>query len=117
MTECHGRQNPSPPEDIYSVMKKKNIMPSCEQLINMLPDPFVVIDRDYRIVAANEKYRRHYGMESVELIGRRCHEISHHSSVPCSQHGEHCPMDTVFEHGQASQVMHIHYDAEGREEW
>jgi transcriptional regulator with PAS, ATPase and Fis domain len=56
-------------------------------------------------------------MEANELIGRRCHEISHHSSVPCSQHGEHCPLETVFENGQATQVMHIHYDLEGREEW
>ena len=98
-------------------MKKKKIMPSCEQLIDMLPDPFVVIDRDYHIIAANDKYRRHYGMTADELIGRRCHEISHHSSVPCSQHGEHCPLETVFETRQATQVMHIHYDLEGREEW
>jgi PAS domain S-box-containing protein len=92
-------------------------MPSCEQIINMLPDPFVVIDRDYRIVAANQKYRRHYGLEADELIGRRCHEISHHSSVPCSHHGEHCPLETLFETGQPTQVMHIHYDVDGHEEW
>ena len=98
-------------------VKKKDLMPSCDQLINMLPDPFVVIDRNYQIVAANEKYRRHYGMAAGELIGRRCHEISHHSSVPCSQHGEHCPLEEVFEHGKPTQVMHIHFDAEGREEW
>ncbi len=117
MAECHGRQKLSALGELRVPMKKKNIMPSCEQLIDMLPDPFVVIDRNYQIVAANEKYRRHYGLEAGELIGRRCHEISHHSSVPCSEHGEHCPMDTVFEHGQASQVMHVHFDSEGREEW
>ena len=98
-------------------MKKKKILPSCEQLIDMLPDPFVVIDREYHIIAANDKYRRHYGLEAKELIGRCCHEISHHSSVPCSHHGEHCPLEEVFETGQATQVMHVHYDLGGHEEW
>ena len=84
--------------------------PSCEQIINIFPDPFVIINRDYRIVAANETYLRHYGYTDLsEVVGRPCHEISHHSDVPCSQNGEHCPLEIVFETGQPTQVMHIHY--------
>lgn len=92
--------------------------PSCEQIINILPDPFVVIDRNYRIMAANAQYRKHYGLgSSEEVVGRLCHEVSHHSDVPCSQHGEHCPLEMVFSSGQPAQVMHIHYDKNGREEY
>ncbi len=98
-------------------MSKQRVKPSCEQIIDMLPDPFVVIDRNYRIIAANRSYARHYQREPDEVIGHNCYEISHHSKVPCSQHGEHCPLETVFETRQATQVMHIHYDASGREEW
>lgn len=91
--------------------------PSCEQIINIIPDPFVIIDRDYHIVAANKSYARRYGLASQEeVVGRRCYELSHHSDAPCSQHGEHCPLETVFETGQATQVMHYHYGADGREE-
>ncbi len=36
--------------------------PSCEQIIDIIPDLFVVIDRNYRIVAANRNYRERYGM-------------------------------------------------------
>ncbi len=103
-------------------MDKKSGMPaqakpSCEQLIDILPSPFVIIDRDYRIVAANTAYQRHYRTDPGELVGRRCHEVSHHSDVPCSQHGEHCPLETVFESGKPIQVMHIHYDHRNQEEY
>jgi PAS domain S-box-containing protein len=90
--------------------------PSCEQIINMMPDPFVVIDRGYKIIAANRNYLKHYGYnESQEVVGRFCYEVSHHVDAPCSQHGEHCPLETVFETGQPTQVMHVHYH-DGEEE-
>ncbi len=91
--------------------------PSCEQLINIIPDPFVVIDRDYRIIAANRNYLNHYGYsDESEVVGSYCYKVSHHVDAPCSQHGEHCPLETVFDTGQATQVMHIHYDCGGHEE-
>jgi len=94
-----------------------NTQPSCDQIINILPDPFVVIDRGFKIIAANRNYLKHYGYNrSEEVIGRYCFEVSHHVDAPCSQHGEHCPLETVFETGQATQVMHIHYDRQGGEE-
>jgi len=91
--------------------------PSCDQIIDILPDPFVIIDRDYRIVAANKKYTQRFNLGSESVIGQKCYRVSHHSDKPCSQHGEHCPLETVFETGQSAQVMHIHYDVEGKEEY
>ena len=91
--------------------------PSCEQIIDIIPDPFVVIDRDYRIVAANRNYRERYGVNPEDVVGRRCHEVSHHSDVPCSQTGEHCPLDEVLISKQATQVMHVHYHADGQQEY
>ncbi|MEJ2106628.1 MAG: sigma 54-interacting transcriptional regulator [Acidiferrobacteraceae bacterium] len=98
-------------------MSDHETKPSCEQIIDILPDPFVVIDRNYRIVAANRNYVERFGMTADEVIGQRCHRVSHHSDVPCSQHGEHCPLEMVFESGEPTQVMHIHYDKDGREEY
>jgi two-component system response regulator AtoC len=98
-------------------MDLKDAKPSCEQIIDILPDPFVVIDRNYRIVAANRNYVQRFGKTPEEVIGQCCHRVSHHSDVPCSQHGEHCPLEMVFESGEPTQVMHIHYDKDGREEY
>ncbi|HEB56959.1 MAG TPA: PAS domain-containing protein [Gammaproteobacteria bacterium] len=91
--------------------------PSCEQIIDIFPDPFVIIDQDYTIIAANNAYRRHYQINGDDLIGRRCHEVSHHSTEPCSKHGEQCPLEDVFANGQQTHVMHIHYDTRGNEEY
>jgi len=92
--------------------------PSCEQIINILPDPFVVIDRNFTIIAANRHYLKHYGYETEDdVVGRSCYEISHRLDSPCSQHGEHCPLERVFSTGQAAQVLHIHYDKLGHEEY
>ena len=98
-------------------MEKITTKPSCEQLIDMFPQPFVVIDRDYTILAANHAYREHYESHGKDVVGCHCYEVSHHSDSPCSQHGEHCPLDSVFETGQPTQVMHIHYDKENNEEF
>lgn len=98
-------------------MKKKLITPSCQQLIDSFPEPFVIIDRDYNIVSANTRYARHYGVQQPrELAGRHCYEVSHHLDSPCSQHGEHCPLEELFRSGETIQVMHVHFDAKGNEE-
>ena len=91
--------------------------PTCEQIIDILPGPFVVIDKNYQILAANRAYQKHYGVESEDLVGRHCYEVSHHSEVPCSQHGEQCPLEEVFATRQPTQVMHIHYDKDNKEEY
>ena len=67
--------------------KTTGCKPSCEQIIDILPGPFMIIDRSYRIVSTNEAYRNHYRLRSEDLVGKRCHEISHRSPVPCSQNG------------------------------
>ncbi len=90
--------------------------PTCEQIINIIPDPFVIIDHTHTIRAANRAYLRRYGVRTEEIVGRHCYEVSHHSAVPCSRHGEHCPMETVFATRQSMQVMHVHYDRNGHEE-
>ncbi|HKK13089.1 MAG TPA: sigma 54-interacting transcriptional regulator [Gammaproteobacteria bacterium] len=91
--------------------------PTCEQIIDILPDPFVVIDRDYHIVAANRSYRERYGTGLGDVVGKRCYEVSHHSQVPCSRNGEHCPLEETLRSRQATQVMHVHYDGSGHPEY
>lgn len=90
--------------------------PSCQQLINSFNEPFVIIDRDYRIIAANYRYAAHYGCTTESVVGRRCHEVSHHLATPCSEHGEHCPLEEMFRTEDVTQVIHVHYDADGHEE-
>ena len=88
--------------------KMNNPAIDLQSLINMQDNPFVLIDKDYRVVSANHAYCLVYGMSLDEIVGRLCHEISHHSPVPCHENGEVCPHQKVFANGEPCQVLHIH---------
>ena len=86
----------------------KPMKPSCEAVIDLFPDPFVIIDRNFQIVSANQKYRDHYQVGPDDIIGKHCYEVSHRIDRPCSQNGEHCPLEEVVATGKPTTVMHIH---------
>jgi two-component system response regulator AtoC len=93
------------------IMKRNTVI---ESLINAQEVPAVVIDKHYRIVAANRAYCTSYGVDIDTIVGHCCHEISHHSPVPCHQNGEDCPHKAVLASNSPFEVMHTHYDYANR---
>lgn len=89
--------------------------PSCDDLINIFNDPFVIIDRHYQIVASNKAYRSSFHTDN-NIDGKFCYEVSHDYDSPCSQHGEHCPLETVMRTGKSTSVLHIHMHGEEKEQ-
>ncbi len=83
-------------------------------LLEGLPEPRIVVDTDYRILAANNAYRQEYG-NTQAMIGRTCYEISHHFKKPCDQCGESCPRQTASLTHQPSRVLHLHHTPRGEE--
>ena len=79
-----------------------------------LPEPRIVMDADYSIVAANAAYIREFG-GGKPLAGRKCYEVSHHFSVPCDQAGESCPLKQSLEGGEPQRVLHLHHTPRGEE--
>lgn len=86
-------------------------------LLEVHAHPFVLIDADYRIVGANQAYCDNYGIAREQIIGQRCHEVSHRSAVPCHQNGEDCPHQAVFNTAKAHEVIHTHFDRHHRPEY
>jgi two-component system, NtrC family, response regulator AtoC len=87
-----------------------------QSIIDASENGFVVIDKNYNIVAANNAYCKAYGIDSEEIVGHKCHQVSHHSDVPCHLNGEDCPHKQVFETKAPHQVLHIHFDHNNEEE-
>jgi DNA-binding NtrC family response regulator len=88
------------------------VLPELVSYLEGLPEPHILFDRQYRILAANAAYRRQFSpRESV--VGRTCYEVSHHFSVPCDQAGESCPLARSRESGQRERVLHLHHTAQG----
>jgi diguanylate cyclase (GGDEF)-like protein/PAS domain S-box-containing protein len=59
-------------------------------------DPFNILDRDYRIIKANEPYAKIRGKSVQELIGRRCYEVLQDRDSIC----EDCLVRETFESGK-----------------
>ncbi|HUX91898.1 MAG TPA: sigma 54-interacting transcriptional regulator [Gallionellaceae bacterium] len=96
-------------------MNKANFS-ELQSLIDVQENPFVLIDENYQIVAANRAYCVNYGVDQEKVVGRYCHEISHLSATPCHQNGEDCPHQEVFRTGRMHEVIHTHFDSHNRPE-
>lgn len=100
-----------------SVMKDNGATPiELQSIIDAHDNAFVVIDENYTIVAANRAYSDAYDVDPAEIVGSKCHKVSHHSDVPCHINGEDCPHKKVFDTGEPHQVLHIHFDQNKQEE-
>ncbi|MDZ7855990.1 sigma-54-dependent Fis family transcriptional regulator [Sphaerotilus sp.] len=88
------------------------ILPELVSYLEGLPEPHILFDRQYRILAANAAYRRQFS-PTASVIGRTCYEVSHHISVPCDQAGESCPLARSRESGQRERVLHLHHTPQG----
>lgn len=93
---------------------KTKISAETLQLLNSFPEPKILLDAQYRIVAANAAYRQQFGT-GKQVEGRFCYQLSHHYDKPCDQAGENCPLRETMASGEPSRVLHVHHTSAGRE--
>lgn len=91
---------------------KPGRLPELVSWLEGLPEPHILFDREYRIVAANAAYRAQFS-PGRSVIGRTCHEVSHHFDRPCDQAGESCPLARARQSGQRERVLHLHHTPQG----
>ncbi|NML16628.1 sigma-54 interaction domain-containing protein [Azohydromonas caseinilytica] len=89
-----------------------SVLPELVSFLEGLPEPHIVFDRQYRIVAANGAYRQQFS-PGGSVIGRTCYEVSHHFDRPCDQAGESCPLARSRQSGQRERVLHLHHTPRG----
>ncbi len=89
-------------------------LPELLSFLDGRAEPCIVMDADFRIVAANRAYSREFA-QGRPLVGRHCYEVSHHFTVPCDQAGESCPLRMSQESGQLQRVLHLHHTPRGEE--
>ncbi|MGB5681810.1 MAG: sigma 54-interacting transcriptional regulator [Polyangiales bacterium] len=100
-------------------------MAVCAESLELLPDlaramlessekPTIVLSKDYRILAVNEAYRKHY--EASPTLGHdRCFAVSHGYDSPCDENGESCPLRNCLSSKRNERVVHIHHGPDGAE--
>lgn len=86
-----------------------------EGIINSIKEGMMVIDRDYVITDVNTATLEMSKRTKEEVIGAYCYQISHNSDKRCEQpHGD-CPVENVFDTGESSKTVHLHFDSTGNE--
>jgi len=86
-----------------------------QTILDAVDDEIVVLDRDQRVVLANEAFRSHRGLPPEELGGRFCREVSV-SHGPCAaDHPGGCPVQRVFDSGKLHKGIVSRIDTSGNE--
>lgn len=93
-------------------MSDSEHLPELVSFLETLPEPHILCDRDYRILAANSAYRANCGLEQ-DVVGRKCFEVSHRYSLPCDLAGESCPLVRSLKSGHRERVVHLHHSSQG----
>ena len=95
--------------------------PQVQALISFLEHeahPMIVLDPDYKILAANTAYQRQFGTVDKPYIGHKCFRISHHYDVPCDQAGRALPdAKGLRDEGPGPGAPHPSHAARARNTW
>ena len=63
-----------------------------ESIFNAISTPAQIIDKNHRILAANEATLKHFNFKQEDIIGKKCNIIFYKSeTTPCN-----CPLDKVL---------------------
>jgi PAS domain S-box-containing protein len=87
---------------------------SMSGVLNAIADPVLIIDKDFKLVFANNAALDLCGLSRDRVVGKNCHEISYHCPMPCVP-PEKCPHQEVFATGRPLQLKHTHCCTEGKE--
>ncbi len=85
-------------------------------VFDSLDEQVVIIDRDYRIIYANEAYIKENGYKNKEeVIGQPCYKISHKRETPCEGECHPCPLKEIEKTRGTVKVVHTHYTHDNKE--
>lgn len=88
-----------------------------EAIIDGISDALMLLDaKTFEILEVNSAFLNSYGLTREEVVGKKCYEVTHHLSSPCSEAGIHtCPLEKSVSSGNMSLTEHIHQDSEGKD--
>ena len=68
----------------HSLSEKKirQVVEEWQATFDAIPDPVSIIDCDFRLRAVNRAFTNAFKMKPEDLLGKKCHEIMHHTAEP-----------------------------------
>lgn len=84
-----------------------------QQLLDAIPDGVRIIDPDYRVVLANDTYRRQLGLDPEPVSPELCHVAAHGLEQPCPPTLVTCPLREIALRPESLRVVHQHRRQDG----
>ncbi|MEW6739762.1 MAG: PAS domain-containing protein [Nitrospirota bacterium] len=83
-------------------------------VLNGINDSICIIDTDdLSIVSVNDAFLKEYGLTEKDVIGKKCHEITHNRQTVCLPPYDPCPLNETLRTGAHAAFEHIHYTKRG----
>ncbi len=102
-------------QEILPIKTLENLQ--LQSVIDGLEDELIVIDKDFHIVQANRAFYNRHQIESNEVIGKYCYDVSHGLPELCKPPRHECPINNVWETGKPARATHMHmYEVGGKEQ-
>jgi PAS domain S-box-containing protein len=79
-----------------------------QAVIDGIPDPVLVIGRDFAVNFMNQAARTALGADAPSGNGLKCYQIHHNRQTPCNSANEPCPLTDVFKTGKPGKAYHHH---------
>ena len=83
----------------------KNIV---QKLMSAFQDPVLVLKPDFTVTEVNDALLAFMNMSREEVIGRKCHQVSHHSDEPCYAPHHECPLRETLLRKTSAHALHQH---------
>jgi PAS domain S-box-containing protein len=87
----------------------------CQDLINSIADPIMIIDRECRVTMVNDAFLAMQDDTRENIIGQSCFKMLHHRDMRCHLPEGECPYHEVFETGKPVKVTHRHFTRRDKE--
>ncbi|MBI5017504.1 MAG: PAS domain S-box protein [Deltaproteobacteria bacterium] len=84
-----------------------------DTVLNTIPSPVLVIDRNHRVTLANRAARERGACGDPATGGVLCHELSHGAAAPCQGAHNPCPLQLVLAEKRPVSVTHVHRSSDG----
>lgn len=104
-------------ESVGSLLKQlEEHRASLEKVMNSVDDGMVVLDRQRRIIAANDAFVRRFELEEQDVVGRVCCDVRSEGGLACTHQGDaagQCPTVACFNTGTVQVTQHQRTSGDG----
>lgn len=87
-------------------------------ILDSLNDEVLIIDVKTRTIdGVNAAFLNAHHLCEEDVIGRKCHEITHHQPKACMPPDDTCPLLETVATGRYAAAEHVHFDARGNKQY